>query len=205
MRLLGKDNKRPQRRIGPPSGCWYCNRIWQEQLQNNKLPYTFEPRAGRGDMFRHWRHVSLACRPGRLLVRAVFKLVTKPEDDTWSNVVLTIGSKEDAWGTLGGKPNPITRCALELPRFDAAAAQGQTSKSEIDAALRSKEVNCKPSSDFGDLKVGSWYSDTFQFDFEGCDGLNKPGVITYTPTTHSIVSNPRRPGLLLAKFEVQEA
>jgi hypothetical protein len=176
------------------------------ELFDKDLPYKFQPR-GAGNVFRTYRHISLACRPGKLLVRAVYKILTST--DKWPvgrNDVLNMGLQDSGWGTLGSEPTENHRCELELPNFEASPVKGETSKSEIEAALRSKEVNCKLDNDvFGNHSPGKWYSDTRYAEYGGCEGLFKPGVTKYIPTTAYIVSNQWRPGLLLAKFEVQEA
>jgi hypothetical protein len=55
---------------------------------------------------------------------------------------------------------------------DKTAAKGATSKSEEVAGLRSNEVDCKHARAFGKLEQGQWYSDTFTFDFAGCQPLS---------------------------------
>lgn len=179
--------------------CNLCGTIWTGEVKT--LPYVFEPFNGYASS-RSPRFVSLACRPGKLLVRAVFKMLTVQNDDV--GVVLNLG-----WGsmnTLGSNESSVRRCDLELPPHEKAASpkdtrKSDTSTSEIEAALRSKEVNCKRASAFP-VKVGQWYSDTATFDYSGCKGVEQKGE--YKPTMPYIVRNPG-PGFLLAKFEVQEA
>lgn len=154
------------------------------------------------------RFVSLACRPGKLLVRAVFKMLTVPSSGKVGGILNPAGEL----GALGSNASPVRRCDLELPPHEKPSSlsssekgkseKSETAKSEIDAALRSKEVNCKPMSDFVDLKVGQWYSDIATFDYSGCEGVKQKGA-KYTPTMPFITRNPG-PGFLLAKFEVQE-
>jgi hypothetical protein len=45
---------------------------------------------------------------------------------------------------------------------------------------------------------------TGRFDFLGCEGLNRPGVSSHEPTTPFVADMTGNPGILLAKFEVQE-
>jgi hypothetical protein len=92
---------------------------------------------------------------------------------------------------------------LQLPPHDKRAANGATSKSEVDAALRSKEVDCKHGQAFGKLKQGQWYSDTVTFDFAGCSAVTKAKATAYYPVVPAVLRNPG-PSFLLAKFEVQE-
>jgi hypothetical protein len=151
--------------------------------------------------------VSLHALITKLLVRAVYKMLTVPS----SGKVGVIHNGQ--LGALGSNGSPVRRCDLELPSYEKSSSStssekgksetSETSKSEIEAALRSKEVNCKPASDFLDLKVGQWYSETATFDFSGCEGVQMKGA-KYTPTMPYITHNPG-PGFLLAKFEVQEA
>mgnify|MGYP001807282531 CR=1 FL=1 len=180
------------------SACNLCGNAWCGPVTT--LPTVFEPFPAGYSNCRAPGFVSLACRPGRLLVRAVFKMLTAP-----------IGRQ--VGGILGapleGSDNAssVRRCDLELPPHQKSPSssdkrKSETSKSEIEAALRSKEVNCKPTSDFAVMKIGQWYSDTVTFDYPGCKGVEQKGE--YKPTMPYILRNPER-GFLLAKFEVQEA
>lgn len=147
-------------------------------------------------------YVSLACRPGKLLVRAVYKVFALPSNGKISTV---LNLRE--LGFLGSNPSPVRRCDLELPPFTptpaAEAARGDVWDSEKEAAVRSKELNCKEATGFTNLQVGRWYSDTATFDFAGCEGLKKPGA-RYGPTMPYV--SYRWPGLdiKVVKFEVQE-
>lgn len=143
------------------------------------------------------QYVSLACRPGKLVVRAVWKLLKK-------RVSGTVG---DLLGHSG-----VSRCQLELRSCSTQnpAYAGKTSKDEVAAALASKEVNCQSVYD-GNYpeaswyKEGGWFSDTYTFDFSGCAGLtsrDKPPAY-YIPNMPTI--NVYGPAMLIAKFEVQEA
>lgn len=162
--------------------------MWSGWLKQSELPYTFESFEGSYHCQPGESWVPLACRPGRLLVRVVFKLTELPK----SGLVGAVLNPGGVLGTLGSNPSDVTRCDLQLPSHKAG-----DSKSEVEAALRSKEVNCK--TDYDALKD----SDTVWFDFAGCDGVSKPGA-KYSPTIPYITRNPG-PGFIVAKFEVQEA
>lgn len=81
--------------------------------------------------------------------------------------------------------------------------------------MKSNEISClltlDPKNERSYLKnpwysVGKWYSDTYTFDFGGCDALSKPGA-EYRPSMSLFPLKPIKYGtkLLLAKWEVQEA
>jgi hypothetical protein len=153
-------------------------------------------------------YVSLACRPGKLLVRAVYKVFALPSSGK-VGPLLNLGGDRDELGFLGSNPSPVRRCDLELPPFTPTpaaeqAARGDVWDSEKDAAVRSKELNCKEATGFTNLQVGRWYSDTATFDFAGCEGLKKPGA-RYGPTRpyalHWVYSGV---DFTVIKFEVQE-
>jgi hypothetical protein len=166
--------------------------VWGGGIEQSALPVTFGnlSTSFKQEPPRTW--VSLACRPGKLVVRVVFKMTDVPAD----GLVGTILNRGIAVGTLGSNPSPVTRCDLQLPPFTAGDA-----KSETAAALKSTEVNCRSKSDA--LKANSWYSDTLTFDWAGCPGVSKPGA-KYTPTVPYLIHNPGV-GFIVAKFEVQEA
>jgi hypothetical protein len=137
-----------------------------------------------------------------LVTRVVYKMLTEGYDGL-------ILSNRHISPPAPGKPDlpssyvsPVRRCKLQLPPHDKRAANGATSKSEVDAALRSKEVDCTYKDDFGKLKAGQWYSDTFTFDFGGCSAVTKAKA-TYDPVIPYVTHN-SGPSFLLAKFEVQE-
>ncbi|WIA19069.1 hypothetical protein OEZ85_003724 [Tetradesmus obliquus] len=186
------------------SACPFCGTIWGGEIEQSKLPYTFE--AFSGSYYRSPRIVSLACRPGALVTRVVYKMLTVPKDGYDGPILGTHGLGDAIPGKNGTYTftyvSPVRRCDLQLPTHDTKAAKGQTSKSEADAALRSKEVNCQGSEDFGQLKPGRWYSDTLTFDFSGCSPVTKPKA-QYWPIMPYVVRNPG-PSFLLAKFEVKE-
>lgn len=147
--------------------------------------------------------VSLACRPGRLVVRAVYKILkTSPGGSFQATTMLNSGDL----GTQGSNATPVRRCELSVAGFTPGPVTGPTPKSEVDAALKqAKEVNCKEVGSFPDFKEGGWYSDTFYMDWSGCEGVLKAGTKNYEPARPWITNDPGRPGFLLAKFEVQEA
>jgi hypothetical protein len=135
-------------------------------------------------------HVSLACRPGKLLVRAVYKVFALPSNGKISTV---LNLRE--LGFLGSNPSPVRRCDLELPPFTPTPAAEQAARddvwdSEKEAAVRSKELNCKDATGFTNLQVGRWYSDTATFDFAGCEGLKKPERGTAQPCLTSATGGP---------------
>lgn len=169
--------------------------MWGGWLKQSELPYTFRSFQGPFHRVPAERWVSLACRPGRLVVRVVFKVTEVPEG--WDGVgrVLTINN---VLGTLASNPSDITRCELQLPSHKA-----DDFKSEVEAALRSNEVNCRAAKGSTE-KVGQWYSDTGYLDWEGCDAVEGKKVAKYEPTVPYIIRNPG-PGFIVAKFEVQVA
>jgi hypothetical protein len=99
-------------------------------------------------------------------VRAVFKPTAQYRDYC---VRLAVGRNS----SLASGISDVTRCELQLPPGD-----------EFEAALRSKEVNCKPCrscEDCPNTALNKWYSDTFTANWEGCAGVTKAGAKPYTP------------------------
>lgn len=86
-------------------------------------------------------------------------------------------------GTLASNPSEVTRCELQLPSYTA-----HDFKSEVDAALRSKEVNCK-AEECSTQKVGQWYSDTGYLNWAGFDALVGNKSAKYHPTVPYIIHN----------------
>jgi hypothetical protein len=115
----------------------------------------------------------------------------------WDGVADVLVTRNEL-GSLASNPTNITRCELQLPSYKA-----DDFKSEVDAALRSKEVNCKPKRDSAQ-KVGEWCSDTGYLTWGGCDALVNKKAAQYRPTVPYIINNPG-PSFIVAKFEVQEA
>jgi hypothetical protein len=182
-----------------------------------KLPLAFG-KLQDGSSYSMGQIVSLACRPGMLVTRVVYKMLTEGYD----GVILGTGGIP-SYAEVKGKymeyepssyVSPVRRCKLQLPPHDKRAAKDATSKSEVDAALRSKEVDCKHAYMFGKLKAGQWYSDTATFDFGGCStvtkaaekGRNQHWANYNADYDHAVPSVVHNPGVafLLAKFEVQE-
>jgi hypothetical protein len=187
------------------NSCPLCGTIWGNWIEQSEFPQQFRPMGSGSYYLSPPGYVSLACRPGRLVVRAVYKILKPsditPKDKPYAGTILNAGGE---LGTAAGKATDVRRCELELGKFDAAPVKGETSKSELDAALKSaKEVNCKNIREFPGFKEGQWYSDTYYMEWSGCEGVLK--ATSYSPTRPWITHNPGRPGFLLAKFEVQEA
>jgi hypothetical protein len=185
--------------------CPLCGTVWGNWIKQSELPQQFEPMGDGSYYLSPAGYVSLACRPGRLVVRAVYKVLkpsdSQSKDKSYLGVILNEGGY---MGTGASKATNVRRCDLGLAKFEAAPVKGETSKSEVDAALKSaKEVNCKDVGEFPGFKEDQWYSDTYYMDWAGCAAVLK--ATSYSPTKPWITHNPGRPGLLLAKLEVQEA
>lgn len=140
------------------------------------------------------------------MVRAVYKILQPAltaKGKPYSDIILKDGGQ---MGTTASKATGVKRCDLDLGKYEVAPVKSETSKSELDAALKSaKEVNCNNVGEFPAFKEGQWYSDTYYMDWSGCEGVLKAGTTRYSPTRPYITNNPGRPAFLLAKFEVQEA
>jgi hypothetical protein len=123
----------------------------------------------------YWQYagnvVSLGCQPGKLVVRAVFK----PTEQNGNSCVRLSAARE---GSLASGISDVTRCELQLPPGD-----------EFEAALKSKEVNCKPCRSCNDCNtaLNKWYSDTFTVNWEGCAGVTKAGAKPYEPFTPAMI------------------
>jgi hypothetical protein len=167
--------------------------------------------------------VSLMCDPGRLIVRVVWMVGKMPNSGDVGAVLALQG------GLLASNPSSVRRCQLQLPQFtnrpdsqdgkypyvNMSQTATPTTVAEVEAALRSSEVNCRPvgtgqNSERGGFPPNSWYtagtrwfSDTITFDFAGCEGVYKPGA-DYQPTVPYLVSSKQGFKYLVAKFEVQE-
>lgn len=135
--------------------------------------------------------VSLACRPGKLVVRAVWKLLEFPDNMEIGEILKPHTRSSDS--NIG----VLRRCALHgvgqqshVPFQGWARVRGRndnfflngTTQREIDAALKAPELTCvNPVFGIGGkdknwpawqwYQVGAWYSDTFTFDFGGCDAV----------------------------------
>lgn len=103
--------------------------MWDGWLKQSSLPSTFRSFSGAFKRNPPENWVSLACRPGRLVVRVVFKVTEVVKD--WQGVAIVLVLKNEL-GTLASNPSDITRCELQLPSYKAGDF-----KSEVDAALRS--------------------------------------------------------------------
>lgn len=173
----------------------------------DKLPKEFMPRIG-GVLYRTpMDYVSLACKPGRLVVRIVYKIL-KPSSTSGLKSRRLMKPAEAFSGTLATNVSPARRCELDVPDYTARPVTGPKPRSEIDAALRAKEVNCRQAVDFyafGDFKEGGWYSDTYTMDWSGCEGLLKPTTSKYNPARVWVNHDEEHPGFLVATFEVREA
>lgn len=195
------------------TGCYTCGTRVGGTLQMSKLPWFKEycPGCG-GSQTQVLQMVSLACRPGKLLVRVVWKIIQKSTDVRGTGVIIDVEKN-----ALGDNQGAMRRCQLELRSFSTQnpTYAGKTSKDEVAAALASKEVNCKTIGQGSNppntwYTEGGWYSDTLTFDYAGCAGLTqndrrtgKPPA-TYIPTMPYIYIGGST-SYLVAKFEVQEA
>jgi hypothetical protein len=162
---------------------------------NNTLPSTLE--TSRSYYQIGQKVVSLACK-GRVVARSVFKFTQQPtvskEDvqfNGWAGTDCTYSRLLDV--TSRGR-SPVVRCELQLPSGGA---------SEVDRALRAKEVKCWKCGGCNEgsgcpAKTGVWYSDSATFTAQGCDFDNSKG---YFAPRVNIVINPKTK-VLLAKFEV---
>lgn len=185
--------------------CDMCGRIWGNWIREKDIPREFEPFDCCADYRSPRGWISLACRPGRLVVRIVYK-VLKPASGPLGGLTSVTLLNPGELGSQGANPTKVRRCSLEIPGHKPGPVTGPTPKSEVDAALKqAKEANCKETASFGDFKEGGWYSDTFFMDWTGCEGVLKADTKKYVPARPWITNNPGRPGFLLAKFEVQEA
>jgi hypothetical protein len=129
-------------------------------------------------------------------------------------------------GTLASNASPVRRCQLQLPQFTnrpdpqgGSYAYANTTIAEVEAALRSSEVNCRPlitgQNREGGERAGfppdswyagtRWFSDTMTFNFAGCPGVHKPGA-EYEPTIPYLYAPQKESEFkyFVAKFEVQE-
>lgn len=125
--------------------------------------------------------VSLNCRPGKVVVRAVFK-PTAQRDNACVRLLPAAG------GNVAHAVSEVTRCQLELP------PHGGSVEEELAAAVRSKEVNCKPCTSCASCPhtaLDRWYSDTFTASFEGCAALARNPGGGYQPFIPAMVV--RRP------------
>lgn len=177
------------------SQCLYCGTLFQ--VPPKQLPATLTSHPSYNQYST--QVMSLACK-GRVVVRSVFKITKQPPvaktatlqgtDCTNSRLVYI----EDTSAAEGGAASPIVRCELQLP---------SGSGSEVERALRAKEVNCHVcdycSTGAGcPSKAGVWYSDSFTTQAAGCGFDPKKG---YTAHRVGININPNTE-VLLAKFEV---
>jgi hypothetical protein len=110
--------------------------------------------------------VSLACKPGRLTVRTVFKFL--PGSEGCSRLLLDA----DTLGSFGRSASPLNRCQLRLTGPAATAANG-TDAAAVQAALAAPDNSCQACArcDSCPQEIGVWYSDTASFDYDGCAGL----------------------------------
>ncbi|KAG1669270.1 hypothetical protein FOA52_003308 [Chlamydomonas sp. UWO 241] len=188
--------------------CWLCGPFAYGFGPDMSLPTVIDMASA-----DHWHTqwggyagqvVSLGRRPGKV-VRTVFKALSAT-DDCWKN-----GYRLDSG--RGGRymmrePTAVQRCELQLPPHEPANATEVADETEIAAALRSTEVNCKPCTrlcdDCPEAVEGRWCSDTFFTTFGGCDAVAMQEGERYEPMTPTIYMN-ENAKFLLAKFEVQEA
>jgi hypothetical protein len=125
--------------------------------------------------------ISLGCRPGKLRVRTVFRVL--PDSVGCTRLV----TPEEATGSLASSVSAVTRCQLTLPSGDAPADAAA-------AAGAAVEGNCTTCSSCAECEVMQevdvWYSDTATLQWEGCDGVLHKGVKAYAPTIAAVVVNP---------------
>lgn len=143
--------------------------------------------------------VSLACPPGRLSVRTVFKYL--PGSKGCSRLLLD----SDTLGSFGRAATPITRCQLRFSAEEAAAANG-TDAAAIQAALTAPDTACEVCRTCSTCSqdVGVWYSDSGSFAFGGCPGVAARPNVAYVPTTPGVIINPGN-SILLAAISVGPA
>lgn len=151
----------------------------------SNLPQTIQQTAS------YWaaaeRVVSLACKPGRLQVKTVFKILPNNGD------ACTRLMPENALGTVGKSPSKVKRCELALPAKTSASAEAATAVSSKVKTVKCKEyTNCL---DLADMQTeGKWYSDTYTVLFDGCNAVNKQA--DYMPMMPGVLVNPG------SKFEI---
>ncbi|KAL6756572.1 hypothetical protein V8C86DRAFT_2645264 [Haematococcus lacustris] len=160
-------------------GCAFCGTIWAGQPQ--PLPRALVQDTSYLQYYP--QIISLGC-PERVVVRTVFKVLSAAA----CSRLLT-----DQLGPLATTTSFITRCELELPPGN-----------EVEASVKSREVNCKPCTTCADcaLNEGQWYSDTFRTNFGGCKAVLN-SASKYEPAIAAVLMNPGAK-VLLTKFEVQE-
>jgi hypothetical protein len=198
--------------------CATCGTFYGSPVAR-KIPFVHDRCTGcGGSEIMAPEYVSLACRPGKLVVRAVWKLLEMPQNGRRPGSVIRYDGDTDH--AASNVEKNIRRCQLDLAPHrpgGAVVSQSEVTQSEVDVALTSKEINCEyivngherspgkmPEKEW--YSVGKWYSDSFHFSFGGCAAVSKPGA-TYRPALSDFILNPREvgPKLLLAKFDVQEA
>eukprot|EP00878_Enallax_costatus_P042724 GHUV01050179.1.p1 GENE.GHUV01050179.1~~GHUV01050179.1.p1 ORF type:complete len:229 (+),score=22.99 GHUV01050179.1:82-768(+) len=164
--------------------CPWCGTLWAAEPKH--FPKTFE----QGNVYYQYlgKIVSLACRPGIIQVRTVFKLLPSNEGCT------LLGAKT---GTVARNVTVVKRCTLQLPPYSA--------DQEVAAALKARELHCVPCIDCTECPlnaINKWYSDTFTAVYDGCRVFAQ-GVAEYEPFKACVLFNPGNK-FVIAGFEVKE-
>ena len=101
--------------------------MWGGWLKQSELPFAFNSFRGSGKRQPADSWVSLACRPGKLVVRVVYKFTDLDLPGGYqNNTSYSVGAVLDpevTLGTLGSNASPVTRCNLQLPPFTADDAK----------------------------------------------------------------------------------
>eukprot|EP00775_Hariotina_reticulata_P006222 gene6222-6459_t len=172
--------------------CVSCGTAYMDAYDT--LPSTLETSASMYQIGQ--KVVSLACK-GRVVTRSVFKFTQQPavtKEDAqrsgWAGTDCTYSRLFE----VPSPGTPVVRCELQLP---------SSGGSEVDRALKAKEVKCWKCDGCGrgggcPAKTGVWYSDSATFTTQGCNFDASKG---YAANTVGIVINPKT-SVLLAKFEV---
>jgi len=143
--------------------------------------------------------LSLACKPGRLTVRTVFKYL--PGSQGCSRLLLD----SDTLGSYGSAATTITRCQLRITPESAAAANG-TDAAAAAIAATAPDAACQVCTrcDSCPQEAGVWYSDTATFAYSGCAGVKAQPNEPYVPTKPGVVINPGNKILLAALRVMQD-
>ncbi|KAG1661459.1 hypothetical protein FOA52_006822 [Chlamydomonas sp. UWO 241] len=184
--------------------CWLCGTVWYGFGPGVPLPTVVDLTSTNYYQYAG-QAVSLGCRPGKVVVRIVHKPLVTQDGCSSSYRLVSDGLGRNEQMMRGA--TPVQRCELQLPPHTPADETEVADETEIEAALSSTEVNCKPCvacDDCPGAVEGAWYSDTFYATFHGCDAVAKLKGEPYEPFMPSVAINAGAK-FLLAKFEVQEA
>jgi hypothetical protein len=96
--------------------CEACGTFWGHPHIANDIPFVYNRcRTCGGSSVLAPQFTSLACRPGKLVVRAVWKLLAMPQNGGAPAVVIRYNS--GAKGVDSDVDDNIRRCQLDLPSF----------------------------------------------------------------------------------------